>query len=193
MKFKVGDKVKAKIHGQDLVGVIKEIDSDSKPYLVYFDGWTGGHNGDSLCIGKYIGNHCWWFEDDELELIERGEKDMKKSDLKSGAIVELRNGDKYMLLLNTKNSYCKNCLISLDDGGYLNFDDYNDDLKICYDSEYDIVKICQHEYVGDNIRCHILKQNENDWTWIRVEETVMTISEIEEKLGISNLKIKKED
>ena len=47
--------------------------------------------------------------------------------------------------------------------------------------------------VGDNIRRHILKQNENDWTWIREEETVMTISEIEEKLGISNLKIKKED
>ena len=38
-----------------------------------------------------------------------------------------------------------------------------------------------------------LKQNEDDWTWIREEETVMTISEIEEKLGISNLKIKKED
>ena len=42
MKFKVGDKIRAEVNGEDLVGVIKEIDSDFKPYLVYFYGWTGG-------------------------------------------------------------------------------------------------------------------------------------------------------
>lgn len=188
MKFKVGDKVKAKIHGQDLVGVIKEIDSDSKPYLVYFDGWTEGHNGRDL----YKGNHCWWFEDDELELVERGEN-MKKSDLKSGAIVETREGNKYILLLNTKSyDNGKAILVNLENGCYLPYLGYNDDLTKSHKLD-DIMKICQHEYVGDNICSHILKQNEDDWTWIREEETVMTISEIEEKLGISNLKIKKED
>lgn len=193
MKFKVGDKVRAKVGGQVREGVIKEIDSDSKPYLVYFDGWTGGHNGYSLCKGKYEGYHCFWFRDDELELVKRGEKDIKKSDLKSGAIVETREGNKYILLLKTK-SYDneKPILVNLADGCYLYYLDYNEDLT--HDNKLlDIMKICQHEYVGDNIRCHILKQNENDWTWIREEETVMTISEIEEKLGISNLKIKKED
>ena len=106
---------------------------------------------------------------------------MKKSDLENGAIVELRNGDKYILLFNC----CK----------YGNKEDsnYNENLKDCDDNDYDIMKLCQHSYVGDNIHCHILKRNEDDWTWIRGEETVMTISEIEEKLGISNLKIKKED
>ena len=193
MKFKVGDKVRSKVHGQDLVGVIKEIDSDSKPYLVYFDGWTRGHNG----RGLYKGDHCWWFSNGELELVERGEKDMKKSDLKSGAIVEIRKGNKYMLLLDTKNQYCKNCLISLDNRGYLNFDGYNKKLKNCSDKDYDIMKVCQNDYVGDNFKKHIIKEDvlddEGKWTWIREEETVMTISEIEEKLGISNLKIKKED
>lgn len=188
MKFKVGDKVKAKIHGQDLVGVIKEIDSDSKPYLVYFDGWTEGHNGRDL----YKGNHCWWFRDDELELIERGEKDMKKSDLRNGSIVEIRNGDKYMFISDAKNKYAKNSLISLKDGGYLDLDHYNDDLKDRYNNNYDIVKICQNDYVGNNFRDHVIKNTDN-WTWERQEEVVMTISEIEEKLGISNLKIKKED
>lgn len=189
MKFKVGDKVKAKIHGQDLVGVIKEIDSDSKPYLVYFDGWTEGHNGRDL----YKGNHCWWFEDDKLELVERGEDIMKKSDLKSGAIVETREGNKYILLLNTKSSdNGKAILVNLANGCYLPYSDYNEDLK--HNNKLsDIMKVCQHEYVGDNIRSHILKQDEDDWTWVREEETIMTISEIEEKLGISNLKIKKED
>lgn len=118
---------------------------------------------------------------------------MKKSYLKSGAIVETRNGDKYILLLKTKSyENVKAILVNLANGCFLPYLGYNEDLT--HNSKLlDIMKICQHEYVGDNIRCHILKQNENDWTWIREEETVMTISEIEEKLGISNLKIKKED
>ncbi len=119
---------------------------------------------------------------------------MKKNDLKNGAIVETRNGDKFILLFNCCNYGDKDdLLISLDDGEYLNFDGYNENLKVCDDGDYDIMKVCQNKYVGDNIRSHILKQNEDNWTWIREEETVMTISEIEEKLGISNLKIKKED
>lgn len=193
MKFKVGDKVRPKVHGQDLVGVVKEIDLGIEPYLVYFENWHDGHNGNDLCKGKYEGYHCWWFENDKLELVERGEKDMKKSDLKSGAIVETREGNKYILLLNTKlYDDEKPILVNLADGCYLHYLNYNEDLT--HDNKLlDIMKVCQHEYVGDNIRRHILKQNENDWTWIREEETVMTISEIEKKLGISNLKIKKED
>lgn len=119
---------------------------------------------------------------------------MKKSDLKNGTIVELRNGDKYILLFNCCNYGDKDDLfISLDDGGYLKLSFYNENLKECSDKVFDIMKVCQNKYVGDNIRSHVLKKDEDDWTWIRGKETVMTISEIEEKLGISNLKIKKED
>ena len=119
---------------------------------------------------------------------------MKKSDLENGAIVELRNGDKYILLFNCcKYGNKENLFISLEDGGYLKFSDYNENLNDCSDKKFDIMKVCQHDYVGNNIRSHVLKQGEDDWTWVREEETVMTISEIEEKLGISNLKIKKED
>lgn len=119
---------------------------------------------------------------------------MKKSDLENGAIVELRNGKKYILLFNCCTFGNKEDLfISLNNGCYLQLSDYNEDLKNCDDNDYDIMKVCQNKYVGSNIRNHISKQNEDNWTWIREEETVMTISEIEEKLGISNLKIKKED
>ena len=119
---------------------------------------------------------------------------MKKSDLKNGAIVEIRNGYKYILLLNCGDERHRNdLLISLNSGGCLYLSSYDENLKDCDDEYYDIMKVCQCEYVGDNIISHILKQNEDNWTWIREEETVMTISEIEEKLGISNLKIKKED
>ena len=119
---------------------------------------------------------------------------MKKSDLKNGAIVELRNGDKYILLFNCcKYGNKETLFISLNSGGYLEFDNYDENLNDCSNKKFDIMKACQNNYVGNNIRSHILKRNEDDWTWIRGEETVMTISEIEEKLGISNLKIKKED
>lgn len=119
---------------------------------------------------------------------------MKKNDLENGAIVEIRNGDKYILLFNCcKYGDKEDLFISLNSGGYLNFSNYNENLNDCDDKDYDIMKVCQNNYVGNNIRSHILKQDKDDWTWIREEETVMTISEIEEKLGISNLKIKKED
>ena len=119
---------------------------------------------------------------------------MKKNDLKNGAIVETRDGDK-LILLFACSYYDKsdNSLISLTDGTWLSFAMYNDDLTHCAESDFDIMKVAQSEYVGNDIRNHVLKRNENDWTWVRGKETVMTISEIEEKLGISNLKIKKED
>lgn len=120
---------------------------------------------------------------------------MKKSDLKNGAIVELRDGYKYILLFDrTYFDVQDTLLICLDDGCYSKLSYYDEDLRDCDDSNLDIMKVAQSEYVGDDIRNHVLKKNENDWTWIRDEsETVMTISEIEEKLGISNLKIKKDD
>lgn len=193
MKFKVGDKVKAKVQGQELVGVIKEINHDVK-YLCYFDSWFGGHNGNDACRGNYKGNHCWYLDERDLEFVERGENIMRKSDLENGAIVEIRNGDKYILLFNCcKYGNKEDLFISLNNGGYLNFSNYNENLNDCDDKDYDIMKVCQNAYVGNNIRSHVLKQGEDDWTWVREEETVMTISEIEKKLGISNLKIKKED
>ena len=109
-------------------------------------------------------------------------------------IVELRNGDKYILLLNTYHADEKNdYLISLGNGGYIKFDDYDENLESKDgEKEFDIMKICQEYYVGDNFRNHVIYDRDK-WTWKRQEEVLMTISEIEEKLGIKGLKIKKED
>lgn len=96
---------------------------------------------------------------------------MKKNELMNGTIVELRNGDKFILLLNIKNWFCENCLISLKNGQYLDFDDYSDDLKDSTDSEYDIIKICQNDYVGDNFKEHIIVETDH-WTWVRDEEEI---------------------
>lgn len=127
---------------------------------------------------------------------------MRKSNLENGTIVELRNGDKYILLFNCcKYGNKEDLFISLDDGCYLKLSNYNENLNDCSDKKLDIMKVAQSDYVGDDIRNHIINHND-EWTWVRDKdedesdnesETVMTISEIEEKLGISNLKIKKEE
>lgn len=98
---------------------------------------------------------------------------MKKNDLKNGTIVEVRNGNKYILLFDC-NCYDDkdDLLIFLNDGSRLSFSRYEDDLTHCHHSDLDIMKVCQNYYVGANIRSHILKQNENDWTWIRDEEKI---------------------
>lgn len=193
-KFKVGDKVVANVKGEKLYGEIVETECGcgKDMNLVKFYNWNEGHNGNGFSKKTYKGDSCWYLYDDELKSYKEGKNIMTKSDLKSGVIVELRNGDKYMFISNAKNKYAKNSLISLKDGGYLDLDDYNDDLKDCDNANYDIVKICQNDYVGNNFRDHVIKNTDN-WTWERQEEVVMTISEIEEKLGIENLRIKKED
>ena len=59
---------------------------------------------------------------------------MKKSDLKNGAIVELRNGDKYILLFDCCNGrHRDDLLISLNNGGYLEFSCYDKSLEYEYD------------------------------------------------------------
>lgn len=38
------------------VGQCKEINGYNSVYLIYFPGWSGGHNNND----KYSGGHCWW-------------------------------------------------------------------------------------------------------------------------------------
>lgn len=108
---------------------------------------------------------------------------MKKSDLKNGAIVETRDGDINILLFDSyvdEYDSAESLLVSLKSGAYLLFSEYDEDLKFCDDSDFDIMKVAQSGYVGDDIRNHII-DSDDQWTWIRDEsETVMTISEIEE-------------
>ena len=117
---------------------------------------------------------------------------MKKSDLKSGMIVEFRNGIQDIVMLNPE---CEGReLISLE-GGSLRLDDYNEDLtyRIASNANWDIVKIYS---LGSSIS-HILLNKEKTLSnkkliWERTEPIEMTIAEIEAKLGIKNLKIIKE-
>ena len=97
---------------------------------------------------------------------------MKKQDLNNGDIVQLRNGEKYIVLKNAKifNTF-DDILIGLETGLNCPLNEYDDDLYIKPRgfSKLDIVKVCSDEYVGDNIRKHII-DNLDLWTWRREDD-----------------------
>ena len=110
-----------------------------------------------------------------------------KADLKDGMVVKIREGMFYMYFQKWGK------LVRTD--GHLNIKDYNEDLTLkntVFGAErgFDIVQV----YELDDI--HSFKFSESscimNLIWERPEEVVMTIPEIEKKLGITNLKIVKE-
>ena len=118
---------------------------------------------------------------------------MKKSDLKTGMVVETARGEKYLVMLNPD---CEGRDLISFDRGYMPLSKYENDLTYINEPEWDIVKVYT---LGTSIY-YILATNANhnrklvyNLIWERKENPVeMTIEEIEKKLGIKNLKIVKE-
>lgn len=118
---------------------------------------------------------------------------MKKSDLKTGMVVEMRNREKYLVMLNPD---CEDRDLISFSGGFMPLCEFGDDLAANDgDTEWDIVKVYR---TGANV-CYIVSNTgiamkHAQLLWERTEKTVeMTIAEIEEKLGVKNLKIIKGD
>lgn len=108
---------------------------------------------------------------------------MKKVDLVTGMSVVLRNGSRYFVLKGTANG---DLLTALTGNSFMYLDDVNDDLE-CNDDDkqWDIVEVYASAQYGN------ICVDYGDLLWTRpVSQTVMTISEIEKKLGVTNLHIK---
>lgn len=108
---------------------------------------------------------------------------MNKSDLKSGNIVKTREGEKYIVLLDTEYG---DIIVNLSNGLYLNLKKYKEDLSYERDLQrYDVVAICAFDYPGDNLIKHGLTAMTANylWTWERKEPKKMTVSEICKELG----------
>lgn len=106
---------------------------------------------------------------------QKGEKEMKKSDLKNGMVVEMRDRDKYMVL---KTRFFE-AIVSGEEG-YEYLSDYAEDLTFEGVDELDIVAIYEPQNAGDAL--------ENEWDylepiWERTELKELTVAEIEKQLG----------
>lgn len=69
-KFKVGDRVIEKINQKK--GIVVDFSRDYNSVLVKFCGWNEGHDGRGYTeSGKtYYGKHCWYFCEEQLEMIK---------------------------------------------------------------------------------------------------------------------------
>lgn len=173
--------------------------------------WASGENpmkwnpysyerSNTKCYINLYSNHIIRYDDNdnymdaisvETYRIKEGIKMDKftKADLKDGMVVKVRSGRFYM--------YFQKWGRLVRDDGHLDIKDYNEDLTFKRTTTtlgangaermFDIVQV----YELDDI--YSFKFSESSCTmnliWERPEEVVMTISEIEEKLGIKNLKV----
>lgn len=103
-----------------------------------------------------------------------------KTDLEDGMIVKLRD-DRYYMYFKKFNKCVRY-------EGYISLEDYNDDLCCILDGAYDIVAI----YNLKDLTSLVFNTKYLKLVWERPDKVYMTISEIEEKLGIKNLEIVKE-
>lgn len=108
-----------------------------------------------------------------LKLI-KGEKEMTKSDLKDGMIVELRNGDKKFVLNNNL----------LNQDSYINLELYKDDLRFT-SSSYDVMKIYTSEASCLN---DILNVKHYNLIWERKtkSESEINLEKIQKQIDILN-------
>jgi len=127
VKFKVGEKVKI-LWGKTLYcsdgyadkGEIVEV--MERPFYKYIvRGFSEKYPLYTLIFGE-----------DELILLEEEKQTMKKSDLKQGALVQMRNGNVCMLIGKK--------FVNLTDGEYMPLEGYDDDLYFKTD-EYDVIKV----------------------------------------------------
>lgn len=114
---------------------------------------------------------------------------MKRKDLQTGMILEQRDGHKTIVILN----HCSNITYITQDSviyennvSWTGLDNWNDDLfDKNGDVDYDIIKVYQPENPNESLKF------KGKLIWERIEPVEMTVAEIEQKLGIRDLKIVK--
>ena len=151
---------------------------------------------ENLVIGRFYKISSGGETMGEINLVDKKEKQFKKSDLKSGDIVELRNGDRYILIKNARhNQYDTptDIFMSINKFGSMPLSWYSDSLLNSNgDKSYDIMKISDSFYIPNIFRTHpsgtlVVP----DWAWEREKTEEMTLEEVCKELG-RDIKIVKE-
>ena len=175
--FKVGDRVKSELYGE---GVITSIGNDDRfPINVHFD---NREEQSFKLVCRYTTEGGYWSNLDasperNIQLITE-EKQMKKSDLKTGMVVVLGNGKEYKVLLDTGAS--GDILTNLIDENWADLADYQEDLT---PDPYYITSSIDKIY-----DCHVYSlKKKGELLWERPKEEKveeLTVAEISERLGV---------
>ena len=114
---------------------------------------------------------------------------MTKSDIKSGMTFETRCGSRGMFYVNPNGHLGGREISEGKCGGSYWYASWKDDLKSIYNPEHDIIKVWYPIYTSS-----LFSFDKKELIWQREPEIQeLTISEIEEKLGLQkgSLRIKK--
>lgn len=106
-------------------------------------------------------------------------KEFKKNDIKSGYVVELRDGSRLMAIRYNQELFNK--IIIDEDGEWSHFDQFNNELTSKISSKYDIMKVyglSQYPYQALNI-----SPRYRPLLWERKEPIEMTMDEVCKALG----------
>lgn len=109
---------------------------------------------------------------------------MTKSELRTGMIVTLRNGDRCMIFRGIQTNYTnEDVLVHPDENGWMRLGSYNEDMtqKENQNDSFDIMEVWEADYP-----LHFTSSNKEDHyflIWEREETKEMTMAEIEAALG----------
>ena len=158
---------------------------------------TGAYAGD-CCVGRsetpFYGVFNGYFDCYSAEQVKKNgltiinlpeeEKQFTKSDLKAGMWIELRNGNKYLILTDVNTMYYgQQKLVGINNFGFVIGSEFNNDLTYKDNLDCDIMKVWG-SVVNSNTYNFVDLQS--DLIWERKEvpiKTKLTLEQLAEKAG----------
>ena len=190
--FKAGDRVVAVDNGRDY---------ETKGIFDYAKGDKGIVIDGSLNILFDNGKSIEGCDGDNFKLLEDDNMGFSKADLKTGHVVELRDGKRYLVFRDIPHKFYNNddLLIKLDSGQNRSLECYEDNLlRNDRDNEVDIMKVFESDYIGNILR--IIGNNNGDdlkltLVWQRESEQMVqiksVIADLKDKLREAEDKLKR--
>lgn len=167
MKYKIGDKVR-------VIGDLEWDDSRFPTCGVTEE--MQDLSGKIVTIERTSGEDRYWIYEDDNKYEWRGRMftsiaEFQLCDLKSGMVVEVRNGGRYLVLKDRDDISLMNESGSTYLGG-----SHDNNLKY-YDKNFDVMKVFDKVRVFRNVK------TTTDLLWERKEPKKMTLKEVEKELG----------
>lgn len=171
-KLKVGDRVEVtKLHADDHIKGVCVGGTGTVVYVYDIGCRVKFDKQDGTCPMAY----------DQLRKVEENKMEFSKKDLKSGMVVELRNGSKRLIIECDEGLIC----VEISNADFVS--QYNKDLTHSVHKHLDIQKVFDYPTISIN---YMIGKNKKP-IWERKAPKEMTIKEIEKELGYP-IKIVKE-
>lgn len=157
-----------------------------KVEMVYIGKSENGFKKGKIYVVTMEPDGSYLLTDDDGDIRVRPKREFREKNkidlLENGGMVRLRNDRLYYVFKNNSEYF-----FFANEKKRINGERYNEDMKEIFTSAYDVMEIMRPKNVNSS-----LEYTDQYLVWEREEFVEMTVKEIEEKLGVENLKIVKE-